>query len=116
MLNSPAVLILAVAVVATVLSTSVSSLLFFWRFETRYVVVGSSIILAVIYGGLFAMCIGTNEPLFFLQTSPTRGWDGLGVLVGQYVAGVAGLALGFLFMAIARIAHFFDDRQQSKQC
>jgi len=56
----------------------------------------------------------TNQPYFFLQTLPARGWDGLGVLISQYIVGVAGLALGLLFTAIVRIVHFLDDRQRTK--
>jgi hypothetical protein len=110
--SSPAFAVLVVAVIVTFTSTSISSLLFFWRYKTTYVAVGTPLIIVVIYGGLIALCATSNSPLTFLQWWPAEGGDKLGTTMFALVVAAAGVTLGILFIAVARVADFLDDRRQ----
>jgi hypothetical protein len=110
--SSPAWATLVAALVATFVSTSIGSLLFFWRYKAGYVAMGTTLILVVIYGLLIISAAASNSPLTFMQPWPATGWSKLEASLSGLAAGSAGLVLGILFMAIARVAELFDRPEQ----
>lgn len=114
LLSSPAILILAVSLVASLISASLGSLLFFWRYKARVVFSATAVSVITTYCVLFLWLGLMHEAYIFLQTWPATGWDGLGVAVCQLIVGAAGLTLGFLFMGVARLVEFLDKSQPAE--